>query len=82
MVVDEKNIVRRQKVSVGIRQGKIVEVVSGLKAGDRVIVAGLQHVRPGISVRIGSGKKQETGKSVKSGKSGKSEMPVSENKAE
>ena len=57
MVVDSKNIVRRQKVTLGIKQGKIVEVTSGLKEGDRVIVAGLQHVRPGISVRLGSPKR-------------------------
>ena len=58
MLVDEKNIVRRQKVTLGIRQSQKIEILSGLKAGDRVIVAGLQHVRPGTPVRIGSAKKK------------------------
>jgi multidrug efflux pump subunit AcrA (membrane-fusion protein) len=57
MKVDDKNIVRRQKVTLGIRQKKEVEIISGLKIGERVIVAGLQHVRPGMPVRLGSAKK-------------------------
>ena len=57
MVVDEKNVVRRQKVTLGIRQKEKVEITYGLKAGERVIVKGLQHVRPGMPVRIGSAKK-------------------------
>jgi len=57
MVVDKNNVVRRQKVTLGIKQKKKVEILSGLKAGERVIVAGLQHVRPGMPVRIASAKK-------------------------
>ncbi len=57
MVVDDKNVIRRQKVTLGIRQKTKIEILSGLKAGERVVVAGLQHVRPGMPVRIGSAKK-------------------------
>lgn len=57
MVVGEDNTVRRQKVTLGIRQKESVEIISGLKAGEKVVVAGLQHVRPGMKVKIDSGKK-------------------------
>lgn len=62
MLVDKDNIVRRQKVTLGIRHSKKIEVLTGLKAGERVIVAGLQHVRPGTPVRIGSDRKEPAGK--------------------
>ncbi len=57
MLVDKDNVVRRQKVTLGIRQNEKVEIISGLKAGERVVVAGLQHIRPGMLVRIGSAQK-------------------------
>ena len=65
MVVDKKNIVRRQKVVLGIRKNKEVEVVSGLKNGEKVIVAGLQHVRPEMLVKIDSTKKDKVVNNVK-----------------
>jgi membrane fusion protein, multidrug efflux system len=64
MVVGKDNVVRRQKVILGIKQSKKIEVVSGLKAGERVVVAGLQHVRPGMPVRIGSAKKKPVTKTT------------------
>jgi len=62
MLVDKDNVVRRQKVTLGIRQSQKIEILSGLKAGERVVVAGLQHVRPGTPVRIGSDKKEAAAK--------------------
>ncbi len=64
MVVGKKNVVRRQKLTLGIRHSKKIEALSGLKAGEMVIVAGLQHVRPGMSVRIGSAKKEPVEKAA------------------
>ena len=57
MLVDKDNVIKRQKVTLGIRQKEKVEILSGLKVGERVVVAGLQHIRPGMSVRIASAKK-------------------------
>lgn len=64
MLVDKDNIVRRQKVTLGIKQNQEIEVLSGLRVKDRVVVAGLQHVRPGMPVRIGSAKKEVKEKPV------------------
>jgi membrane fusion protein (multidrug efflux system) len=52
MVVDANNQVERRIVQVSrtIRDQWLVE--GGLAAGDRVIVEGLQKVRPGMPVRV------------------------------
>ena len=52
MVVDEKNIANARPIKLGELNGKNWIVLSGLKAGDRVIVNGLQKVRPGAPVSI------------------------------
>jgi RND family efflux transporter MFP subunit len=49
-VVDEKNTVVSHPVRLGALHDGLREVTSGLKPGDRVIVNGLQQVRPGITV--------------------------------
>ncbi len=49
-VVGEGNAVRRQTIRIGRQRDGLVEVVEGLAAGDRVIVQGLQRVRPGQTV--------------------------------
>lgn len=41
-----------QKVNIGFRGAQDVEVVSGLSAGDSVIVAGIQLVKDGSAVRV------------------------------
>lgn len=41
-----------QKVNIGFRGAQDVEVVSGLSAGDSVIVAGIQLVKEGSAVRV------------------------------
>ena len=51
-VVDAQNKVVNKPVSVGAEQGKDIVVLDGLEAGDRVIVTGLQKVRPGQEVII------------------------------
>lgn len=52
MVVDKKNIANARPIKLGELNGKNWIVLSGLKAGDRVIVNGLQKVRPGAPVSI------------------------------
>jgi RND family efflux transporter MFP subunit len=50
MVVGPDNIVERRLVELGIRDGADWAVVDGLDEGERVIVEGLQKVRPGATV--------------------------------
>lgn len=50
-VVEDGKAVRRQ-LSVGIEDGARVQVLSGLKAGDKIAVAGNELLRPGMPVRV------------------------------
>ncbi|MGY0219493.1 efflux RND transporter periplasmic adaptor subunit [Endozoicomonadaceae bacterium StTr2] len=50
LVVDENNQVETRIIETGRRIGPMWSVKSGLKAGEQVIVSGLQKVRPGIAV--------------------------------
>lgn len=52
------NKVERRVIRIGQRQGGKVEVVEGLKAGETIVVLGVQRVRPGAEVvarPVGSG---------------------------
>ena len=49
-VVDDKNEVVVRPVQVGAEHGGLREITDGLLPGDRVIVTGLQQVRPGATV--------------------------------
>lgn len=51
-VVDAQNKVVNKPVSVGAEQGKDIVILDGLEAGDRVIVSGLQKIRPGQEVIV------------------------------
>lgn len=55
-VVDESdgNVVVRREVKIGARRPGEVEILSGLNAGETVIVQGSFRVRPGDTVIIGS----------------------------
>lgn len=48
-----------QKVNIGFRGAQDVEVISGLSAGDSVIVAGIQQVRDQSAVRVMSVRDQD-----------------------
>ena len=61
MVVDKKNIANARPIKLGELNGKNWIVLSGLKAGDRVIVNGLQKVRPGAPVSIAPATRAATG---------------------
>jgi multidrug efflux pump subunit AcrA (membrane-fusion protein) len=49
----------RRNVELGHRQGDLVLVKRGVGEGDRVIVRGLQQVRPGMPVQTRSLAKPE-----------------------
>lgn len=51
-VVGAKNIAESRKVTVGAMQGDQWQILSGLRAGDKVIVDGIQKVRVGQPVSI------------------------------
>ncbi len=51
-VVDAHETAQRVKVGLGILKGDRIQVTGGLKAGDRLIVAGHRFVAPGQKVHI------------------------------
>ena len=51
-IVDEKNTVVVRPIRTGALRGGGWIVLEGLKAGDRVIVDGVQKIQPGATVRI------------------------------
>jgi RND family efflux transporter MFP subunit len=59
-VVDSENMVSIRTVTVGDRVGSLWIVTSGLKAGERVIVEGVQSVRPGLTVTAKPYSKKES----------------------
>ncbi|WP_373002110.1 efflux RND transporter periplasmic adaptor subunit [Marinobacter sp.] len=50
LVVDDQELVAQRFIQTGPREGALLVAESGLAAGDRVIVEGLQKVRPGVAV--------------------------------
>ena len=51
-VVDAQNKIINKPIKVGTEQGKHIVVLDGLEAGERIVVNGLQKVRPGQEVVI------------------------------
>ncbi|MCW8864365.1 MAG: efflux RND transporter periplasmic adaptor subunit [Colwellia sp.] len=51
LVVDENNTVKQRHVTLGRRINAMWLVKDGLDAGERVIIEGLQKVRPGVQVQ-------------------------------
>ena len=58
MVVDNENKVSLRTVKLGDKSDKDVVVLDGLKGGERVIVEGMQKVRPGGQVNPSTGTPQ------------------------
>lgn len=50
LVIDKENTVEVRRVQLGAQQQGQWEVTSGLLVGERIIVEGLQKVRPGVKV--------------------------------
>jgi membrane fusion protein (multidrug efflux system) len=55
MVVDDQNRVSLRTVSVGDRSEDNLIVLQGLSPGERVIVEGMQKVKPGSEVKASQG---------------------------
>jgi RND family efflux transporter MFP subunit len=53
--VIENNTIRQQQVSLGVKQGKLVEIVDGLKGDETMAASGLSNLATGTPVRIGTG---------------------------
>ena len=52
LIVDSEGIVERREIHTGRRRPGEVEVLDGLRAGERVIAEGTQKARPGQQVRV------------------------------
>jgi membrane fusion protein (multidrug efflux system) len=54
MIVDAQNKAQVRTIKVGDKSENYYIVLEGLKAGDRVIVEGIQKARPGSEVKVSS----------------------------
>ena len=51
-LVDEEDKASRAEVEIGRRRAGVVEVLGGLNLGDKVVIEGVQRLRPGSTVRL------------------------------
>jgi multidrug efflux pump subunit AcrA (membrane-fusion protein) len=51
-IIDEKNIARRREITLGLDNEEFIEVLEGIKMGDRVVSAGQNFLSDGDPVRI------------------------------
>ena len=49
-MLNDKNLAEYRPIQLGTQVGTLRVVTSGLKAGERIVVDGLQRVRPGAPV--------------------------------
>lgn len=52
LTVDEEDVVGTARIEPGVQIGTDVEVLSGLKEGDRIVVDGVQKAKPGAAVSV------------------------------
>lgn len=52
MVVDEKSIIKTKNVTLGYRFDNMIVVKTGLKAGEKVVIDGIQKVQPDDKVKV------------------------------
>jgi multidrug efflux pump subunit AcrA (membrane-fusion protein) len=52
LVVDDKNIVHEKVVAIGVKEPEMVQVVSGIEAGDRVVTVGGVGLEDKAKVRV------------------------------
>ena len=78
LVVGEGDKVERRRLTLSRAVGNQWLVTSGLKAGDRLIVEGLQRVRPDMVVKpVAAGSKPAAGKAGAGGKASAGAAPAS-----
>ncbi len=76
MALAEGDTVEQRLVMPGERIGSLWVILSGLRAGDRVVVEGLQKVRPGMKVNAQTTLiEEEEGKKGQDGEGGGAEKP-------
>lgn len=75
-VVAAENKADRREVKIGARQPGFVEILSGIKAGDNVVVDGTLRLRPGATVRVQGEEKERGKKKEQGGGDGKPEAMV------
>ena len=49
--ISEDNLANKIEVKTGIRQEGNLEIISGIKVGDKIIKEGLNKIRPGLKIR-------------------------------
>jgi len=49
--VIENNIIKKSEIQIGVRSQGNLEVLNGLKEGDKIIAEGLTKVRPGMKIK-------------------------------
>lgn len=54
-VLDQDDAAQIRPVKIGIRQAGLVEILSGVKPGERVVAEGIQKIRPGAKVKASGG---------------------------
>lgn len=50
--VEQDGVAHERRVETGIRTGEVVQLVSGVESGERVIVTGIQQLREGLEVEV------------------------------
>lgn len=67
-VAEGEDKAERREVKIGARQPGFVEILSGLKAGEKVVVDGTLRLRPGATIRVkGDEPRGEKGKKKEQG---------------
>ncbi|HVN97792.1 MAG TPA: efflux RND transporter periplasmic adaptor subunit [Syntrophorhabdaceae bacterium] len=74
LIVNDEGKVEQRMITTDRAIGDKWLVTSGLKPGDRLIVEGLQKVRPGVPVKVASNDRSEKG-GAKAAQSGEPPMP-------
>ena len=54
-VLDGEDTARRRPVQLGRRERESIQILDGLEAGERLVVAGVQNIRDGQKVRVLNG---------------------------
>jgi len=55
-VLGDKDVVQRRLVHTGVVRGATLEILDGVKAGERVVVKGAGFLKDGDTVRINDAK--------------------------
>ncbi len=56
--VVEEGKARQRKITTGIEGGGKIQILSGVKAGDQIVVAGNEKLKDGMEIRVPGGEKK------------------------